>query len=101
MENKKTFKDGISQIVDDIDNRGTTKGDNHISIAELNDLPDVMYSYLPSDESNDDTYYSFSTKTNQKIVVLGLIDIYAFLQTMFVQVIVMMTTTKKIMMIVI
>ena len=65
---KKTFKDGISQIVDDIDNRGTTKGDSHISIAELNDLPDVMYSYLPSDENNDnyDTYYSSSTKIKQK-----------------------------------
>lgn len=64
---KKTFKDGISQIVDDIDNRGTTKGDSQISIAELNDLPDVMYSYLPSNEISDDTYYySFSTKTKQK-----------------------------------
>ena len=63
---KKTFKDGISQIVDDIDNRGTTKGDSHISIAELNDLPDVMYSYLSPDEINDDTYYSFSSKTKQK-----------------------------------
>jgi len=51
-EIKDRFKNGIAYIVDDIDNRGTTKGDNNISIAELNDLPQVMFDYLPKDQDN-------------------------------------------------
>ena len=41
--NKKAmYKNIINQITDDIDNRGATKGDGNISIAELNDLPDEL-----------------------------------------------------------
>ena len=52
-EIKDRFKNGIAYIVDDIDNRGTTKGDNNISIAELNDLPQVMFEYLPKNQDNE------------------------------------------------
>ena len=52
-EIKDRFKNGIAYIVDDIDNRGTTKGDNNISIAELNDLPLVMFEYLPKNQDNE------------------------------------------------
>ena len=52
-EIKDRFKNGIAYIVDDIDNRGTTRGDNNISIAELNDLPHVMYDYLPKNQDNE------------------------------------------------
>jgi hypothetical protein len=55
------FKDGITYIVDDIDNRGTTIGDRNISIAELNDLPQVMFDYLPKDDNDDD----YDDKTNK------------------------------------
>lgn len=55
------FKDGIAYIIDDIDNRGTTKGDRNISIAELNDLPQVMFDYLPKDDNDDD----YDDKTNK------------------------------------
>ena len=39
---KEMYKNIISQIADDIDNRGATKGDGNISLAELNDLPDEV-----------------------------------------------------------
>lgn len=64
---KDRFKNGIVHIVNDIDNRGTTKGDNNISIAELNDLPQVMFDYLPKNDNNfnnDDTSQDYmSTKS--------------------------------------
>ena len=36
------YKSSINLITDDIDNRGSTKGDGNISIAELNDLPNEL-----------------------------------------------------------
>ena len=36
------YKNIINLITDDIDNRGSTKGDGNVSIAELNDLPDEL-----------------------------------------------------------
>ena len=49
-----TYKNIINLITEDIDNRGSTKGDGNISIAELNDLPnELMQTVDELDYGND------------------------------------------------
>ena len=42
VHKKDYYKNIINQIVIDIDNRGASEGDGNISLAELNDLPDIF-----------------------------------------------------------
>jgi hypothetical protein len=56
MRNKDQYKNIINQIVIDIDNRGATEGDGNISLAELNDLPDIFTEKITDDVCDiDDT----------------------------------------------
>jgi len=51
---KEMYKNIISQIADDIDNRGATKGDGNISLAELNDLPDEVMENINEKEEYEE-----------------------------------------------
>lgn len=51
---KEMYKNIISQIADDIDNRGATKGDGNISLAELNDLPDEVMENINEKEDYEE-----------------------------------------------
>tara|TARA_B110000879_G_scaffold209629_1_gene297826 strand:+ start:1106 stop:2686 length:1581 start_codon:yes stop_codon:yes gene_type:complete len=51
---KEMYKNIISQITDDIDNRGATKGDGNISLAELNDLPDEVMENINEKEEYEE-----------------------------------------------
>ena len=56
------YKNIINLITDDIDNRGSTKGDGNVSIAELNDLPDELMGTIDDIDycnQNIDTDHNF------------------------------------------
>lgn len=53
---KEMYKNIINQIVDDIDNRGATKGDGNISLAELNDLPEEVMGHIKTNDEYIDEY---------------------------------------------
>ena len=60
-QKKQMYKSIIRRIVADIDNRGASEGDGHISIAELNDLPDEVL-YFNTSQSDDN---NISNKVNK------------------------------------
>ena len=67
-QKKQMYKGIIRRIVTDIDNRGASEGDGHISIAELNDLPDEVlhYNISQSDDniSNKQQIYNYDYDNN-------------------------------------
>jgi hypothetical protein len=68
QQKKQMYKGIIRRIVADIDNRGASEGDGHISIAELNDLPDevLYYNISKSDDniSNKQQIYNYDYDNN-------------------------------------